>query len=95
MNALISSAAGTRIALLTNDPLATAHTTGIFALGTHTGNLLGVQRQVIAQHTCCFFAATLVISETSSSTVAMSSISTSRLLPAMFACIQIGVCHGF
>jgi hypothetical protein len=49
MNALISSAAGTRIALLTNEPLATAHTTGI-SRSAHAGDLLGIERQVVTQH---------------------------------------------
>src|SRR5689334_18947275 len=79
-SALIASAAGTRIALFMAEPLATAHTTGS-------------SRSAITPATCCefsarsspstpavFLAATLVRIETSSSSVAMSSISVSRLL---------------
>ena len=81
--ALMSSAAGTRMALLMSEPLATAHTTGS-------------SRSVRTPVTCCafsarsspstpavFLAATLVITATSSMMVAMSSISVSRLAPAM------------
>jgi hypothetical protein len=47
---LISSAAGTRMALLTIEPLATAHTTGSSRLGLHAGDLLGVEGEVVAEH---------------------------------------------
>ena len=48
--ALMASAAGTRMALFSREPLATAHTTGQLAVGSHAGHLLGVERQVVAQH---------------------------------------------
>src|SRR5690606_3349644 len=77
--AAMASAAGTRIALLTSEPLATAQTTGS-------------SRSALTPVTCCalsarsspstpavFLAATLVSTETSSSTEAMSSSSSSRL----------------
>ena len=48
--ALMASAAGTRMALLMAEPLATAHTTGSSRLGADAGDLLGVERQVVAQH---------------------------------------------
>src|SRR5512137_364195 len=83
--ALIASASGTRIALFTNDPLATAHTTGI-------------SRTALTPVTCCafnarsspstpavFFAATLLRIATSSRTVAMSSRRASKLEAAMAA----------
>ena len=79
-NALMASAAGTRIALLTKDPLATAQTTGS-------------SRSALTPDTCCafsarsspstpavFLAATLDSSATSSRMVAMSSIRASRLV---------------
>ena len=49
-NALMASAAGTRIALLTSEPLATAQTTGSSRSALHAGHLLRVQRQVVAEH---------------------------------------------
>ncbi len=79
-NALMASAAGTRISLLTNDPFATAHTTGS-------------SRSALTPETCCalsarssprtpavFLAATFDRTATSSRMVAMSSISARRLL---------------
>ena len=45
-----------------------------FALGAYAGHLLGIQRQVVTQYAGGFLAATLVITATSSSKVAMSSI---------------------
>jgi len=95
MNALISSAAGTRMALFTIEPLATAHTTGISRSARTPLTCWAFNARSSPSTPAVFFAATLVITETSSSTVAMSSISTSRLLPAMFACIQISECLGF
>ncbi len=81
--ALIASAAGTRIALLSSEPLATAHTTGS-------------SRSALTPVTCCafsarsspstpavFFAATLVRIDTSSSSEAISSSRVNRLAPAM------------
>ena len=82
--ALMASAAGTRIALLINEPLATAQTTGS-------------SRSALTPETCCalsarssprtpavFLAATLDSKATSSRTLAMSSINASKLLAMFF-----------
>jgi hypothetical protein len=47
--ALTASAAGTRISLFLNEPLATAHTTGSSRSGL-TPATLGVEREVVAEH---------------------------------------------
>ena len=52
--ALIASAAGTRMALLTREPFATAHTTGNSRFGLQTRDLLRIQRQVVTQHAGSF-----------------------------------------
>ncbi len=80
MKALINKASGTRITLLTNDPSPPHH--GQLAIRPHAGNLLGIERQIVAQHPAVFFAATLPITEISSSSVAISSSNVKRLLPA-------------
>jgi hypothetical protein len=49
-HALMASAAGTRITLFTSEPLATAHTTGSSRSALHARDLLGVEREVVAQH---------------------------------------------
>ncbi|MNR45114.1 hypothetical protein D3C85_1639320 [compost metagenome] len=85
MKALINSAAGTRISLLMNEPLATAQTTGISRSARTPVTCWALSARSSPSTPAVFFAATLVITETSSSTVAISSINTRRLLPAMFA----------
>src|SRR5690606_29133700 len=92
--ALISSAAGTRISLLISDPRATAQTTGS-------------SRSALTPVTCCafsarsspstpavFFAASLVITDTSSSTLAMSSSRVNRLAPATSDFLAPGIEKG-
>ena len=49
-SALMASAAGTRMALLTSEPFATAHTTGSSRSACDAGHLLRVEREVVAQH---------------------------------------------
>ena len=49
-SALIASAAGTRIALFTSEPFATAHTTGSSRSARTPDDLLRVQREVVAEN---------------------------------------------
>lgn len=48
-NALSNSVQGTRMSLLTADPLNTAQTDRQFAFGSHSLDLLGIEREVVAQ----------------------------------------------
>ncbi|MNP20262.1 hypothetical protein D3C76_1128270 [compost metagenome] len=82
-NALIANADGTRISLLTNEPLATAQTTGISRSARTPLTCWALSARSSPSTPAVFLAAILVINATSSSTAAMSSISTSKLLPAM------------
>ncbi len=81
MKALINKASGTRITLLTNDP-SPPQTHGQLAIRPHAGNLLGIERQIVAQHPAVFSPPPLPITEISSSSVAISSSNVKRLLPA-------------
>ncbi|MCY1302948.1 hypothetical protein D9M70_526340 [compost metagenome] len=83
--ALIASAAGTRISLLRSDPLATAQTTGSSRSAFTPTTCWAFSARSSPSTPAVFLAATLVIRETSSSTLAMSSIRVSRLAPAMDA----------
>src|SRR5471032_3287579 len=83
MNALMASADGTRISLLRNEPLATAHTTGISRSARTPLTCLALSARSSPRTPAVFFAAILVINATSSRTAAISSINTSKLLPAM------------
>lgn len=70
---------------------------GQLAIRPHAGNLLGIERQIVAQHPRRFFAATLPITEISSSSVAISSSNVKRLLPAkmiflLFSSMSPSVC---
>ncbi|MCY1344920.1 hypothetical protein D9M69_309690 [compost metagenome] len=87
--ALISNAAGTRMALFTIEPLATAQTTGSSRSALTPLTCWAFSARSSPSTPAVFFAATLVITETSSSRVAMSSIRVSRLAPAM-----VGPCRG-
>jgi len=82
-SALIASAAGTRIALLTSDPLATAHTTGNSRLALTPVTCCAFKARSSPSTPAVFLAATLVRTETSSSSVAISSSRANRLAPAM------------
>ncbi len=83
--ALMSSADGTKISLLTNDPLATAQTTGSSrsALTPETCSALSAKSS--PNTPAVFLAATLVMSETSSNIRLISSSKVSKLAPAMYA----------
>ena len=80
---LISSAAGTRMALFTSEPLATAHTTGSSRLACTPVTCWALRARSSPSTPAVFLAATLVMVATSSMMVAMSSISASRVVPAM------------
>src|SRR5690606_6734014 len=77
--ALIASAAGTRIALLRSDPFATAHTTGNSRSALTPATCWAFSARSSPSTPAVFFVATLVRTATSSRTLAMSSISASRL----------------
>src|SRR5690606_12246564 len=74
---------GTRIHLLRKDPLATAQTTGSSRSARTPVTCSAFTARSSPSTPADFFAATLVINATSSSTVAMSSSSRSKLLPAI------------
>ena len=69
----------TRMTLLMADPFGHRPHDRQLAPGADAGNLLGVERQVVAQHASDLAAATLVSNATSSSPVAMSSSKAKRL----------------
>src|SRR5262245_37918254 len=79
----MARAEGTRTTLLTNEPFATAHTTGSSRSGCMPVTCCALSARSSPNTPAAFFAATLVRIETSSSTLAMSSISASRLAPAI------------
>jgi hypothetical protein len=81
-NALIATAAGTRIALFTSEPLATAHTTGSSRSARTPRTCSAFSARSSPSTPAVFEAATFVSTPTSSSKVAMSSISANRLEPA-------------
>ena len=78
-NALIASAAGTRISLLRTDPFATAQTTGSSRSARTPLTCSAFSARSSPRTPAVFFAATLVITDTSSRIVAMSSSSRRRL----------------
>ncbi|KAG1242381.1 hypothetical protein G6F68_016216 [Rhizopus microsporus] len=82
-SALIASAAGTRITLLTSEPLATAHTTGRSRLALTPVTCCAFSARSSPSTPAVFLAATLVMTETSSRIVAMSSNNAKKLLPAI------------
>src|SRR6185295_15839058 len=71
--------AGTRIALLSIEPLATAQTTGSSRRGSTPATCCALSARSSPRTPAVFLAAILVITATSSSTVAISSSSVSRL----------------
>jgi hypothetical protein len=81
----MASAAGTRMALLTSEPLATAQTTGSSRLASTPWTCWALSARSSPSTPAVFLAATLVSTDTSSSTVVMSSIRASRLAAAMGA----------
>ena len=81
--ALIASAAGTRISLFFSEPTATAQTTGNSRSARTPFTCCAFSARSSPSTPAVFFAATLVITATSSRMVAMSSSSASKLAPAM------------
>ena len=77
--ALMASAAGYQDGLVDQGALGNRPHDGQLALGSQAGHLLGVERQVVAQHARVFREAAWVSTATSSSNVAMSSSRASRL----------------
>src|SRR6187551_3827753 len=77
--ALKARAAGTRITLLTADPLATAHTTGSSRLALMPETCWALSARSSPSTPAVFRAATLVSKATSSSPVAMSSSRANRV----------------
>jgi hypothetical protein len=75
----MASADGTRIALFSNDPFATAHTTGSSRSGLRSVTCCALSARSSPSTPAVFFAATFVNADTSSSTVAMSSSNTNKL----------------
>ena len=80
---LIASADGTKIALFTNEPLATAHTTGSSRLALTPLTCCAFRARSSPSTPAVFLAATFVSSATSSRMVAISSTSAKRLLAMM------------
>ncbi|CRZ40827.1 Uncharacterised protein [Vibrio cholerae] len=80
---LIISAAGTKMSLLRNEPLATAHTTGISRSAATPETCCALSAKSSPNTPAVFFAAILDINATSSNTVAISSSKVSKLAPAM------------
>src|SRR5688572_27233044 len=83
MTVLMISAAGTRIALLTTELLATAHTTGSSRSGCTPATCCALSARSSPSTPAVFLVATLVNTATSSRMLAMSSIRAIRLLPAI------------
>ena len=81
--ALISSAAGTMMSLLTNDPFATAHTTGSSRSARTPVTCSALSAKSSPNTPAVFLAATLVMTETSSMIKLMSSSKVNKLAPAM------------
>ena len=82
MNALISSASGTRITLFRNEPFATPHTTGSSRLARTPLTCWALSERSSPSTPAVFFAASFPITEISSSKVAISSSNVNKLLPA-------------
>ena len=83
--ALIRIAAGTKISLLINEPLATAQTTGSsrFALTPVTCSAFNAKSS--PNTPAVFLAATLVMTDTSSNITLISSSRVNKLAPAIWA----------
>src|SRR5574340_111539 len=79
-SALMASAAGTRINLLRNEPFATAHTTCSSRSALTPATCWALSARSSPSTPAVFLAATLVITDTSSRMVAMSSSRASRLV---------------
>ena len=81
----MSIAAGTKISLLINEPLATAQTTGSsrFALTPETCSALSAKSS--PNTPAVFLAAILVMTETSSNITLISSSKVNKLAPAIVA----------
>src|SRR5690606_28098778 len=79
----MASAAGTRIALFLNEPLATAHTTGNSREAFTPVTCWALSARSSPRTPAVFLAASLVRMATSSRRVAMSSRSVNRVAPAM------------
>ncbi|CSF39880.1 Uncharacterised protein [Shigella sonnei] len=82
INALMISASGTRITLLISDPFATPQTTGSSRLARTPETCCALSDKSSPNTPAVFFAASLPITEISSSSVAISSSNVSKLLPA-------------
>ena len=82
--ALMTSAAGTKIALLMNEPLATAQTTGNSRSAFTPETCWALSARSSPSTPAVFLAATLDSKATSSSRVEMSSINASRLVAMVF-----------
>ncbi|CZW84297.1 Uncharacterised protein [Enterobacter cloacae] len=82
IKALISSASGTRITLLRNEPFATPHTTGNSRLARTPLTCCAFSDKSSPRTPAVFFAASFPITEISSSKVAISSSNVNKLLPA-------------
>ncbi|EEY45520.1 hypothetical protein VMA_000916 [Vibrio mimicus VM223] len=80
---LMMSAAGTKISLLRNEPLATAHTTGISRSAATPETCCALSAKSSPSTPAVFFAAIFDITATSSSTVAISSSRVNKLAPAI------------
>ena len=76
-------AAGTRINLLMNEPLATAQTTGNSRAACTPATCSAFRARSSPSTPAVFYAATLVMRDTSSNMVVMSSSKAKRLPPAM------------
>jgi hypothetical protein len=83
MKALMANAAGTRISLFLSEPRHTAQTTGNSRSARTPATCWAFSARSSPSTPAVFCAATLVSAATSSSTLAMSSMSKSRLAPAI------------
>src|SRR5689334_8188288 len=90
----MASAAGTRIALFTSEPLATAHTTGSSRSARTPLTCCAFSARSSPSTPAVFLAATLVRTETSSSRVLMSSSRASRLVAMEEGRVGAGHYHG-
>ena len=87
--ALISNANGTNISLLTNEPLATAQTTGSSRSALTPETCSALRAKSSPNTPAVFLTATLVISDTSSNITLMSSSKVNKLAPAMCAPLRL------
>ena len=83
----MASAAGTRMALLTREPLATAHTTGSSRSALRPATCWALSARSSPSTPAVFREAAVVSTATSSSSVAMSSSRASRLVPWSLAAV--------